>query len=331
MPKVSIIVPVYKVEPYLKRCVDSLTNQTLRDIEIILVDDGSPDNCPQMCDEFAKEDCRIKVIHKQNGGLSSARNAGIQVASGDYLGYIDSDDFAEHDMFEKLYNCAVSNSVDFVMADYYRVCADERSPKTLDIRAGLYTKSDIQKQIYPMLIMREEIDYGPLLSVCFCLYKTDFIKKQNLFFDEEIKWSEDCIYSAMLGYLANSFYYLKGEYVYNYIQNTGSISTTYKPDSWNVYCLMNKKLRDFFESKADYDFSRQLDIHIFYFACSVFSQLRYSDLSFKEKYDIRKSVLSTPVFRKAARNFTLPNVGFKFKILLWLMKRRQALILSLIR
>lgn len=330
MPKVSIIVPVYKVEPYLKRCVDSLTNQTLKDIEIILVDDGSPDNCPKICDGFAKQDSRIKVIHKQNGGLSSARNAGIAVSTGDYLGYIDSDDYAEPDMFERLYNCAVQQNVDFVMADYYRLCDGIKKEKSLDIRAGLYTKQDIINEIFPMLIMRESVDFGPLLSVWHCLYKTDFIKSNNLYFDEDVKWSEDCIYSAILGYFADSFYYLKGECVYNYIQNSGSISTSYKPLSWQVYCLMNKKLREFFENKTDFDFSRQLDLHILYFACNVFAQLKYSNCTFWQKYKVRKTVLNTPEFINAMKDFRLPDVNIRLKVFLWLIKNRRALILSLI-
>lgn len=102
MQLISVIVPVYKVEPYLDECVQSLVNQTYRNLEIILVDDGSPDNCPAMCDNWAKKDKRIKVIHKENGGLSSARNAGLDSASGDYVGFVDSDDFIESDMYEKL-------------------------------------------------------------------------------------------------------------------------------------------------------------------------------------------------------------------------------------
>ena len=102
MAKVSIVVPIYNVEKYLEQCVDSIINQTLKEIEIILVDDGSPDNCPQMCDEYAKKDSRIKVVHKKNGGLSSARNAGIEVATGDYIGFVDSDDYIVNDATLKL-------------------------------------------------------------------------------------------------------------------------------------------------------------------------------------------------------------------------------------
>lgn len=102
-PLISIIVPIYRVEQYLDQCVESLINQTYGNLEIILVDDGSPDKCPQMCDEWAKNDTRIKVVHKPNGGLSDARNAGIDVATGEYIGFVDSDDFVDVHMYEKLF------------------------------------------------------------------------------------------------------------------------------------------------------------------------------------------------------------------------------------
>lgn len=109
-PKISIIVPVYKVEKYIHKCIDSILAQTFTDFELILVDDGSPDNCGKICDEYAKKDKRIKVIHKKNGGLSDARNAGLEVAIGDYIGFVDSDDYIEHDMYEILYNICVNHN-----------------------------------------------------------------------------------------------------------------------------------------------------------------------------------------------------------------------------
>lgn len=101
-PLITVIVPIYKVELYLDECVHSLLNQTYQNFEIILVDDGSPDKCPQMCDEYAKQDARIKVFHKSNGGLSDARNAGIEVATGEFIGFVDSDDCVMPNMFETL-------------------------------------------------------------------------------------------------------------------------------------------------------------------------------------------------------------------------------------
>lgn len=109
MPKISIIVPVYKVEQYLNKCVDSICNQTLQDIEIILVDDGSPDRCSEICDSYAKKDDRIKVIHKENGGLSDARNAGLEIARGEYIGFVDSDDYIHPNMFKMLFDLCENN------------------------------------------------------------------------------------------------------------------------------------------------------------------------------------------------------------------------------
>ena len=102
MTRISVIVPVYNVEKYLSRCVDSILNQTFTDFECILVDDGSPDNCGKICDEYAKKDKRVKVIHKQNGGLSDARNTGLDIAGGEYIYFLDSDDYVEYNLLEKL-------------------------------------------------------------------------------------------------------------------------------------------------------------------------------------------------------------------------------------
>ena len=117
MPKISIIVPVYKVEKYLNKCVDSILGQSFSDFELILVDDGSPDNCPFICDEYAKKDSRVKVIHKTNGGLSDARNAGIEIAKGEYLAFIDSDDYVAPDTYEHAFNLMLENNADMVVFD----------------------------------------------------------------------------------------------------------------------------------------------------------------------------------------------------------------------
>ena len=114
-PKISIIVPIYKVEKYLNRCIQSILNQTFHDFELILVDDGSPDNCPKMCDSWSEKDSRIKVIHKANGGASSARNAGLRIARGEYIAFVDSDDWVHPQMYQTLYSMAVKNYADMAM------------------------------------------------------------------------------------------------------------------------------------------------------------------------------------------------------------------------
>ena len=122
---ISVIVPVYKVEQYLEKCIESITNQTYKNLEIILVDDGSPDNCGKMCDEFARKDKRIKVIHKKNGGLSDARNFGLKVAKGKYIQFVDSDDYMDLDMIKFLYDNMKKYDCDISMCGYYIVKGNE--------------------------------------------------------------------------------------------------------------------------------------------------------------------------------------------------------------
>lgn len=123
-PKISVIVPVYKVEPYLQKCLNSVVAQTYRNLEIILVDDGSPDRCPAICDEFAAQDFRIKVIHKENGGVSSARNAGLAVATGDWIGWVDSDDWIEPDMYSYMLEKARTYGADIAVCSRTEVYPD---------------------------------------------------------------------------------------------------------------------------------------------------------------------------------------------------------------
>ena len=330
MPLVSIIVPVYKVEKYLKRCVDSLTNQTLRDIEIILVDDGSPDNSGKICDSLQEKDCRIKVIHKSNGGLSSARNAGIKIAQGQYIGFVDSDDDVALDMYEKMYIVAKRENVDFVMSDYQRICADGTYYlKTLDIPAGLYEKNQMCRIIFPNLIMGEKIEYGPLLSVWHCLYRTDFLHQNNLYFDEKVRWSEDNIFSAIAGYYCERFYYMKGEGLYHYYQNQGTITTSYRSGAWKVYCTMNEHLHNFFDPIKDFDFGRQLKLHMIYYACNCIGQ-QLTLPKLEAKRGIR-NILETRQLRDSFTDFKMPRVGIKLKIQLYLMKYRQTDLLYQIK
>ena len=120
-PEISVIVPVYRVEAYLRQCVDSIRKQTFQQLEIILVDDGSPDACPALCDELAQEDARIRVIHRENGGLSAARNTGLDAAEGDYVAFVDSDDFLAPEMYETLYRELTQKNADAAVCSYREV------------------------------------------------------------------------------------------------------------------------------------------------------------------------------------------------------------------
>lgn len=332
MVQVSIVVPVYNVEKYLNRCVESLVNQTLKDIEIILVDDGSPDNCPAMCDEWASKDTRIKVVHKKNGGLSSARNAGLRIANGKYVGFVDSDDDVELNMYKRLYETANKHNVDFIMSDYIRIDSNNNQYlKTLDILSGYYSKEDIQSKLFDCLIMSNTLEYGPLLSVWHCLYKREFLNSNNIEFDEKVKWSEDNIFSAIVGYNANSFYYLKNEGLYHYYQNPGTITTGYRNGAWNIYLKMNEHLHEYFDQYNDYDFSNQLDWHLIFYACNCLGMIA-SHLDKKEAKKEIDEILSNKRLQEAFSNIKTLNVHIKLRIQLLLMKYKFTnVLISIIR
>lgn len=159
---ISVIVPIYNVEKYLDRCVDSIINQTYKNLEIILVDDGSPDNCPQMCDDYAKIDNRIKVVHKENGGLSDARNVGMKVATGEYVSFIDSDDYISLDFYETLLETIVDNDSDIVECGVVKFYEDNNFDEysddlkvtnydTLDGLEGLINENPFKQHVWNKL------------------------------------------------------------------------------------------------------------------------------------------------------------------------------------
>lgn len=149
MDLISIIVPIYKVEEYLERCVNSLCNQTYTNLEIILVDDGSPDACPQLCEQMAKMDSRIRVLHKENGGLSSARNAGIAVAKGEYVVFVDSDDYIAEHMVETMYQRIKADETDMCISDFCLVDENgtdiEKAEMQFPFENRVYTRKEVLK------------------------------------------------------------------------------------------------------------------------------------------------------------------------------------------
>ena len=175
-PKVSIIVPIYNVEKYLRQCLDSIVNQTLKDIEIILVDDGSTDSCPSICDEYASKDKRIIVIHKENKGLGAAYNTGLDIAKGEYIGFVESDDFIELNMYEELYKRAVETGVDVVKSSFYYYHFEKYSisntSKFENIKNGIYKMRQIPEFLWGHC------------SHWSAIYKRDFLLNKKIKFHE---------------------------------------------------------------------------------------------------------------------------------------------------
>ena len=189
-PKISVIVPVYNVEKYLPCCLDSLTEQSFSEIEIICIDDGSPDGCPAILDRYAAKDARIKVIHQPNGGLSNARNNGMKIAAGEYISFVDSDDWVDKDFFEKLYNSITKNNADVACATVIR-----KRPKTQKYRFH-YTEEKISKTL------EEKINICRIPDCCYAcgkLFKAELIKDKNFsvgFYFEDVLWLPEVIKQA---------------------------------------------------------------------------------------------------------------------------------------
>lgn len=231
--KVSIILPIYNVEKYLDRCMHSLLGQTLKDIEIIMVDDGSPDNCPQMCDEYAYKDSRIKVVHKRNGGLGYARNTGLAVATGEYIAFVDSDDFVDVKMYQSLYEKSQSENLDAIYCGFYEYFNEDAMNSRQEVdKYTLFEDSECQQILRGMLspcgakgrITKYE------MSVWHSIYKKDIFTTNNVeFCSEKELISEDIIFHIdfichckRIGFMPNKYYF--------YCLNETSLSKKYRRD-----------------------------------------------------------------------------------------------------
>ena len=222
----SVIVPVYKVEEYLSNCIESVLNQTFSDFELILVDDGSPDACPEICENYKGKDSRIKVIHKPNGGLASARRAGIKVAEGEYVFNLDSDDLIEHDTLECAHKIIKDTNCEIVSFSYRWVQDGKTVKLTNDgIDEGLYTKQDIEKYIYPRLLMDKDMNH-----ISYYLsgkaVKRELLTPHQLNVNERISLGEDlcCVIPC---YLHAESVYISQKATYLYSVRYDSLSNAF--------------------------------------------------------------------------------------------------------
>lgn len=184
MALISVIVPVYMVERFLSQCIDSILQQTFPDFELILVDDGSPDNCGMICDQYARKDHRIRVIHKENGGVSVARNVALEVASGTYVTFCDSDDYYQPDWLEKLVKAAQTHHADLVVGNYFRVSEDSRVLDQSDQEIGTYAVGQPQEKVSYMISHIFGYKHG--WEIWNRLFRLGIIKKHG------IKYCDSC-------------------------------------------------------------------------------------------------------------------------------------------
>jgi len=214
-PMVSIIVPVYNAEKYLNKCIDSVLNQDYKDIELILLDDGSKDSSPAICDSYTS-DARVRVIHKSNSGVSDTRNKGISEAKGKYIQFMDSDDWITADATGSLVKCAETTGADMVVADFYRVVDDRAAQK-----GGIDSDDLLTLEEYAEAMMENPADFyfGVLWNK---LYKREIIEKYGIHMDPEVKWCEDFLFNLEYAKYCKTISPLKTP-IYYYVKRKGSL------------------------------------------------------------------------------------------------------------
>lgn len=247
--QISVIVPIYNVEKYIKRCLDSILGQSYKNMEIILVDDGSTDNCVKICEEYKKLDSRIIVIHKANGGLVSARKAGIQVAKGEFIGWVDGDDWIEPYYFEQMVKAQLETGADLVVSNHFHDIGKDSKKIYNYFQVGVYTK----EQLLPKLLYTGNFfEYGLQPHIWSKLFRKDKLKNVQMGIDDRIIVGEDAavIYASVLEAHSICITDICG---YHYMQNGGSITKIELKDEIERYQLLFNHLEMTFKAKEVFD------------------------------------------------------------------------------
>lgn len=256
MIKISIIIPVYNVEKYINKCLDSILNQTLTDIEIIIINDGSNDKSLEICKQYSEKDSRIILIDKKNEGVSVARNKGIEVSKGEYILFVDSDDWIDENSCEIMYKEIQKNKADLFFCNHVREYGTTRDYIDYGLDEKIIEKDEIKEKIIFPLIEEEDKNKvhlkasfrGPLGK----LYKREIIQKSNIYFNHDLIIGEDFIFNLQYLRKTNKIVMSK-EYFYHYFKNDESTTNRYKEDSWSIY----RKLLIAIEQQLKIDYKKE--------------------------------------------------------------------------
>ena len=313
----SVIVPIYNIEKYLCRCIDSVLAQTFSDYELILVDDGSPDNCPAICDEYAKKDARIKVIHKKNGGLVSARQAGIKEASGDYIFHLDGDDAICEDALESAYEIISEMHPDIVSFSYRR-CINGELGEIVDdlVPEGLYNKAELEEKIYPNLLSNENMK-----NLFYFLWgkaiKRELATKHQLNVSTAISLGEDLSCSTPC-YLEANTVYMSRKVVYLYTIRNDSLTTDFKTSQITQIADVIVGLRGL-DMKKPENFEAQISRYSCFLCFAILASAAEGG-HFKSLKEIKRLIL-TSLHREEIKKAYFSNITTKTRISVFLMKR----------
>lgn len=324
IPKLSIIIPCYGVERYLDRCMNTVVNQSLQDIEIILVDDKSPDRVPQICDEWAGRDARITVIHKTvNEGLGFARNTGLEIATGEYIAFIDSDDFVSTDMYEVLYNKAKQNDNDVVCCNCIEYYDSKKQIQRLDLTKEItfIGRNEVDEflldMIGPLPEFPRSVKYRG--SVWHAIYRHSIFKKYNIkFVSERELISEDLVFDIDYFPHCNSVTWIP-DTLYYHCYNGDSLSHTVKDEK---YYLMQKfivaidtRLSSFYPKSQYYIHLQRFCIFRFLTTMRNAANKRYQSISATD-------VLMDEYWKKHLQGYPVDRLSFRYRVLLILYRKK---------
>jgi len=331
-PKVSIIVPVYNVEKYLPCCMDSLLNQTFVDIEIILVDDESPDHCPAMCDEYAKQDHRVKVIHKKNAGLGYARNSGLEIATGKYIAFVDSDDYVETNTYQKMYYMFMDTKVDVVFFNYQRFDDQGNTWTKTSIRkkTRYQTKEEIRGLMLDMIANppKSKLDRDIQVSSCCALYRNDIINRYGLRFKSERELiSEDLLFNLYYLLHAVSITFIPDS-LYNYRINPFSLSRMVRADSVEKELFYYLYLKDWLNTnKFGLDGYLRATRYFIGESRTCIRQHTKSSLPIQEKMRWLRMIQDLKIWREVAKSYPYWQLPLKYSIFFYLLFKGYSLLL----
>jgi glycosyltransferase involved in cell wall biosynthesis len=339
MPKVSIIVPIYNVEKYIRQCIDSLINQTLQDIEIILVDDGSPDNCGSIIDEYASNDDRIKVIHQVNIGLGMARNSGLSLASGEYIGFVDSDDWVELSSFENLYKQAIKVDSDIIKGHVIvkrNVISNGCKTDLESIESQLYEKNEIKENLLSSIIGPKYASMVMTLfdvSVCSNIYKRSFINKYNLQFKSERKYyGEDFLFNLEAFHKARKILQTNICF-YHYRCNPISLTTSYRPTMNSSVLKLYKHVHNYInENNLGEEYHKRNKMRLCNLTFNmIFNICKASNtMTIQQKINSIHEIIDIVNELEAFEDFNVNIVPIKWRIIFRNIKARKAIPLYFI-
>lgn len=325
---ISVVVPIYRVEKYLDRCIESLVKQTYTNLEIILVDDGSPDRCPEICDAWAMRDSRIRVIHQENAGLGMARNTGIEAAFGQYICFIDSDDYIVPEMFAEAYKALRQYQAELVAfgmmkVNQYGEIVSSLIPKGQKL---CYRGKEVQEVFLPDWIDNryKGVQIQNLcLSAWSCLYSMELIRRTNWrFVSERELISEDSYSLIQLANEINCVVVLEKAF-YCYCDNETSLTRTYRPDRY-------EKIRKFYTAclsmAKQQGYSKFVQDAIagvtFSFVIAAMKQIAESGLTRKQKKEAVATIVEDPVMVEILRTVKNRYGGYARKLLIFVMQKR---------